>query len=56
MIDKKIGEKHIYFELSVGNSGNAIDGHNETCHNLDESDAEDNLGNFIFTFFVLLGK
>lgn len=43
MIDKKIGEKHIYFELSIGNSGNSIDGHNIPCQVLDDSDAEDAL-------------
>ncbi|XP_025413884.1 otoferlin-like isoform X4 [Sipha flava] len=30
MIDKKLGEKPIYFELSIGNAGNMIDGHNES--------------------------
>ncbi|XP_050432533.1 otoferlin-like isoform X3 [Adelges cooleyi] len=30
MIDKKLGEKPIYFELSIGNAGNVIDGHNES--------------------------
>ncbi|KAK6628981.1 hypothetical protein RUM43_002798 [Polyplax serrata] len=40
MIDKKIGEKHIYFELSIGNAGNAIDGHNVPSYVADDSDAE----------------
>lgn len=30
MIDKKLNDKSIYFELSVGNAGNSIDGHNES--------------------------
>ncbi|KAE9538073.1 hypothetical protein AGLY_006045 [Aphis glycines] len=30
MIDKKLGEKPIFFELSIGNAGNMIDGHNES--------------------------
>lgn len=30
MIDKKLGDKPIYFELSIGNAGNALDGHNES--------------------------
>ncbi|XP_050539137.1 otoferlin-like isoform X2 [Daktulosphaira vitifoliae] len=30
MIDKKLGEKSIFFELSIGNAGNMIDGHNES--------------------------
>lgn len=35
MIDKKISDKSIYFELSIGNAGNSIDGHNESqCNNL----------------------
>ncbi|XP_060519219.1 otoferlin-like isoform X2 [Cylas formicarius] len=29
MIDKKLGDKPVYFEISMGNAGNAIDGHNE---------------------------
>lgn len=35
MIDKKLSDKPVYFELSVGNAGNSIDGHNESqCNNL----------------------
>lgn len=35
MIDKKVSDKSVYFELSVGNAGNSIDGHNESqCNNL----------------------
>ncbi|XP_026674830.1 otoferlin-like isoform X7 [Ceratina calcarata] len=30
MIDKKLGDKPMYFELSIGNAGNALDGHNES--------------------------
>ncbi|VVC45932.1 Hypothetical protein CINCED_3A016890 [Cinara cedri] len=30
MIEKKLGEKPIFFELSIGNAGNMIDGHNES--------------------------
>ncbi|XP_076663862.1 otoferlin isoform X3 [Andrena cerasifolii] len=30
MIDKKLGDKPMYFEISIGNAGNALDGHNET--------------------------
>lgn len=29
MIDKKLGDKPMYFEISIGNAGNALDGHNE---------------------------
>ncbi|XP_055296702.1 otoferlin isoform X2 [Sitodiplosis mosellana] len=35
MIDKKLSDKSVYFELSVGNAGNSIDGHNESqCSNV----------------------
>lgn len=35
MIDKKLSDKSVYFELSIGNAGNSIDGHNESqCNNL----------------------
>ncbi|KAL0125714.1 hypothetical protein PUN28_004639 [Cardiocondyla obscurior] len=30
MIDKKISDKPMYFEISIGNAGNALDGHNES--------------------------
>lgn len=30
MIDKKLADKPVYFELSIGNAGNAIDGNNES--------------------------
>ena len=30
MIDKKFGEKPMYFEISIGNAGNTLDGHNES--------------------------
>ena len=30
MIDKKLGDKPIYFEISIGNAGNSLDGHNES--------------------------
>lgn len=37
MIDKKLNDKSIYFELSIGNAGNSIDGHNESqCNNVGE--------------------
>ncbi|XP_031628335.1 otoferlin isoform X2 [Contarinia nasturtii] len=35
MIDKKVSDKSVYFELSIGNAGNSIDGHNESqCSNV----------------------
>lgn len=30
MIDKRLGDKPMYFEVSIGNAGNALDGHNES--------------------------
>lgn len=30
MIDKKLGDKAICFEISIGNAGNSLDGHNES--------------------------
>lgn len=30
MIDKKLCDKPMYFEISIGNAGNALDGHNES--------------------------
>ncbi|XP_047105001.1 otoferlin-like [Schistocerca piceifrons] len=43
MIDKKLGDKPVYFELSIGNAGNSIDGHNETAKDFADSDSDDNL-------------
>lgn len=37
MIDRKMHDKQIFFELSIGNAGNSIDGHNESqCSNFSE--------------------
>lgn len=39
MLDKKLSEKPVYFELSIGNAGNSLDGHNESnCNNLNDDD------------------
>lgn len=40
IIDKSICDKNLYFELSMGNAGNSIDGHNESI-----SGAADDSGN-----------
>lgn len=41
MIDKKLSDKPCYFELSMGNAGNSLDGHNEsTCNNLNDDEDE----------------
>ncbi|XP_067214358.1 otoferlin-like isoform X2 [Linepithema humile] len=37
MIDKKLGDKPMYFEISIGNAGNALDGHNESSKMYDAS-------------------
>lgn len=53
MIDKKIGEKHIYFELSIGNSGNSVDGHNVPSYADENSDTDDTLGTETIIFTTL---
>lgn len=41
MLDKKLGDKPAYFEISIGNAGNAIDGHNESTKDVNESDSDE---------------
>ncbi|KAG5866595.1 hypothetical protein JTB14_013114 [Gonioctena quinquepunctata] len=41
MIDKKLGDKPVYFEISIGNAGNAIDGHNESTRDHYDSDSDE---------------
>ncbi|XP_017781557.1 PREDICTED: otoferlin-like isoform X2 [Nicrophorus vespilloides] len=46
MMDKRLGEKPVYFEISIGNAGNAIDGHNQSAkesYNDDDSDELENI-------------
>jgi otoferlin len=38
MIDKRLGEKPLFFEISMGNAGNSLDGHNFSSQ---ESETED---------------
>lgn len=41
MVDRKLAERAVYFELSMGNAGNSLDGHNESsvaCNNLNDDD------------------
>lgn len=52
MIDKKLGEKPIFFELSIGNAGNMIDGHNESSSQ-DDYDRINILGDYL-SFFPLI--
>ncbi|XP_053689019.1 otoferlin-like [Sabethes cyaneus] len=38
MIDRKVCDRPVYFELSMGNAGNSLDGHNESAGNLSDDD------------------
>lgn len=39
MLDKKLSDKQCYFELSMGNAGNSLDGHNESnCNNMNDDE------------------
>lgn len=38
MIDKKLSDKSVQFELSIGNWGNSLDGHNESQANYDDDE------------------
>ena len=40
MIDKRLGEKPISFELSIGNYGNSMDGQNQSVGPPPDSDEE----------------
>jgi hypothetical protein len=51
MIDKKLGDKPVYFEISIGNAGNAIDGHNESAKEHYDSDS-DELGKLTLSLFI----
>lgn len=51
MIDKKLGDKPVYFEISIGNAGNAIDGHNESAKEHYDSDS-DELGKSTLSLFI----
>lgn len=41
MIDKKLGDKPMYFELSIGNAGNTLDGHNESAQAMRDAEEEE---------------
>lgn len=43
MIEKKMADKPIVFEISIGNAGNALDGHNESSSSHYDSE-NDELG------------
>ncbi|XP_052861524.1 otoferlin-like [Anopheles cruzii] len=39
MLDRKVCDRSVYFELSIGNAGNSLDGHNESAtSNMDDDD------------------
>jgi otoferlin len=40
MLDKKISDRPVYFELSMGNAGNSLDGHNESSISHYDGDEE----------------
>nr|XP_021208193.1 otoferlin isoform X3 [Bombyx mori] len=42
MIDKRLVDKALQFELSIGNSGNSLDGHNESVRRPQDVDLEEN--------------
>ncbi|XP_059174098.1 otoferlin-like isoform X2 [Physella acuta] len=45
MIDKKVGDRPIHFEMSIGNAGNVMDGYNPPCrHSRDDSSDETDQG------------
>ncbi|XP_064487216.1 otoferlin-like [Ornithodoros turicata] len=44
MIDRKVGEKPIYFELSIGNAGNMIDGASKARDVCSDSDSDSEHG------------
>lgn len=41
MLDKKLGDKPAYFEISIGNAGNAMDGHNQSAKDVNDSDSDE---------------
>jgi len=43
MIDKRLGDKPLFFEISMGNSGNSLDGHNFSSQE-SEVEEDDSLG------------
>lgn len=40
MLDKKVSDKTVFFELSMGNAGNSLDGHNESVATQEDEDGE----------------
>lgn len=46
MIDKQLTDKTLQFELSIGNSGNSLEGHGESVRRPQDLEMED-LGMFL---------
>lgn len=42
MLDRKLNDRQVYFELSMGNAGNSLDGHNES-HTIMNGEGEEEL-------------
>ncbi|XP_063235260.1 otoferlin-like isoform X2 [Bacillus rossius redtenbacheri] len=48
MIDRRLGDKPMFIEISIGNAGNTIDGHNQSvCRDASSSDSEENLAEVV---------
>lgn len=41
MIDKRLGEKPVYLEMSIGNAGNTLDGYNQPSQEHADDDTEE---------------
>lgn len=52
MLDKKLGDKPVYFEISIGNAGNAIDGHNESAKDYDSDSDELGMSVVLFSCWI----
>ena len=50
MLDKKLQDRQVYFELSMGNAGNSLDGHNES-HTIVNGEGEEELDAIDVTTF-----
>lgn len=51
MIEKRIADKPIHFELSIGNAGNCLDGNSESVKRPQDLDTEELGKTRIFAFF-----
>lgn len=44
MIERKVSDKPVFFELSIGNAGNCLDGSSTNKPSSEEDDSEDESG------------